>query len=338
MKKNKVDKKVDYAMQELTQTQFEIMHGLANGMNISEIARHRKTSRQAVYKVIPKLLEKGLIEKIGYAYGLTEKGKKGLHSFMGFTHKLRQHNVAFKLEILDSPRNWDKKRNQLTTLPYFNKKVKLKNNEYELFNFGKVQVKTTTKSAIIKIPTLYDKTVEGAMVQAMDILYGTIPKIEAQFKVKLTKDRKANITIISQEYARLGDALAKMYRNEDKKLYITGDDGKIWLIADYSFQVDELETIHTSKAGEDMGTVHNFMNDLRKNPTTFGEVREDMRGLTSNVNSLTLNINKAIESEVMYGEHHRSHVKAIQTLGKQMGEFTSTMKVLIEAVEKLNKK
>ncbi len=257
----------------ITQTQAEILQGISNFLTISDIAKHRKTSRQAIYKGIKILKEKGMIRKVGLAWRLSGAGKKGLHSFMGFTKELRQHNLHVKIDVLESPVNWDKKRNQLIQLPYFNKRVQLKNNTYDLLSYGKIQIKTTSKSVIVKLPTIFDPSTEGAVIQAMDIFYDKIPSIENLLKVKLIKDMKCNITFISQEYAKLDDALAKIYKKNEQKLYVTDEHGELRFIADYSFAVNEFEAVHPNKAADDMSATNPFLLDLAANPTTFTEVR-----------------------------------------------------------------
>ena len=296
----------------ISETQAEILQGFSNFLTVSDIARHRKTSRQAVYKGISRLIEKGLIKKVGMAWGLTQKGKQGLHSLMGLTSKLRQHNIGVKIEVLESKRNWDKKRNIIMQMPYFNKRIKLKNNTYDLLRFGKVGIKSTTKSIIFNLPTIFDSSVDGAIIQAMDILFSTIPKVENRFKVRLMKDNKMNMKLISQEYARLNDALARLYKAEGNKLYFSGEDGKVWLIADYSFAVNELETIHPDKAGDDMETVHSFMNDLRAKPVVLSDVIQTMHGIQQN--------------QLVFDRNMKSHIKAVQQLGDGVKELIKVVK------------
>lgn len=254
---------------------YEVLKMLQEGLSISEIAKARKVARKNVYKVLSTLNKKGMIRHPKRSlYELTEKGMEGLHSFVGLRYKLRQHNLHFKIQVLENPRNWELKRNEMRQFPYFNRTLKLKNNEQDLFNYGKLQVKTTSKSVIIKIPTIYAADWEHAIIQAMQILEDGIVKIEKAFKIRLVKDYKSNITIISQEYARIQDALAKLYRKEGNRLYLTGEDGKIWMITDFSFSTDETEFIHPNKATDDLDAIAPFLNDLRKNPTTLTEVRQ----------------------------------------------------------------
>lgn len=264
----------------LSLPQFEVLKYLQEGLRITQIAKQRHVSRQAINDTIKRLSREALISnpKRG-VYDLTPKGIKGLHSFVALRYKLRQHNLHFKIEILESPRNWEQKRNEMRLLPYHNKTIKLKNNEQDLFNFGRLQVKTTTKSIIIKMPTIYSENWEDAIIQAMQILEDKIYQLENMFKIRLIKNFKSNIKIISQEYARIQDALAKLYRAEGNRIYLTGEDGKIWMITDFSFTIDETEFIHTEKATDDVDAIAPMLNDLRKNPTTFSNVREEMKDI-----------------------------------------------------------
>lgn len=306
--------------QDITLPQAEILKGISNYLTIDEMAKYRKTSRVSVYKIIKTLLNKELIHKKSRGiYGLTNKGQEGLHSLMQFTNKLRQHNLSFKIKILDSPKNWEAKREQLIQMPYFNKRVQLKNNDYDLLTFGRLQIKTTSQSVIIKLPTIYADSVDECNLQAMDLLYNAIPKIEAQFNIKLIKDYKSNIQIISQEYARLNDSLAKLYKKEGNKLYITDEEGKIWLIADYSFSVSELETISPNRADEDMTIVHAFFNDLRKNPATFSEVREAISGQLVLVNGIQQN-------QLIFDRNMASHLEVLQLIREAITELKNEVK------------
>ena len=327
----KVDKKVDFNHSMITPTQADILQGFNNNLTIIQIAEHRKVTRQAIDKGKKILLRKGMIEKVGLLWRLTDKGRKGLHSFMGLTNKIREHNIGIKIDIRDSPRNWDKKRNQLVKMPYFNKRVQLKNNNYDLLSFGNLWVKTTTKSIIIKLPTIFDSTPEGAMIQAMEIFDSKIPSIENAFKIKLIKDYRCNITFISQEYARLNDALAKIYKKEGNKLYVTDENGELRFIADYSFAVNEFETVHTIKAGDDMSAVNPFLLDLAENPTTFSEVKEVVAG--------------CVKSQLVFDHHMKEfavalnkHIPAYEGMKDEVADLKNVIKLLANKIDQMNKK
>ena len=112
-------KRVDNNVSEVSIVQFEILRGLQSGLNVTQLSKIRKKSRASVYKVINRLIDKGFLEQIDKSYSLTTKGIEGLHSFVGMRYKLRQHNFHVKFKVLDSPKNWDKKRNE------FNMKIML---------------------------------------------------------------------------------------------------------------------------------------------------------------------------------------------------------------------
>jgi len=263
---------------------------LNEGLKITEIAKLRRVSRQAIYDILSTLNSKGYLRHPSRSlYELTDKGIHTLHSLVALRYKLRQHNLHFKIAVLESHKNWDKKRNELRQLPYFNKTLKLNNNEQDLFNYGKLQIKPTSKSVIVKMPTIYATDWEHAVIQAIGILESTIIKIEKAFGVRLIKDYKANIKVISQEYARIQDALAKIYRAEGNRIYLTGEDGKIWLITDFSFSTDETEFIHPDKATDDIDAIAPFLNDLRKNPTTLTDMRGHIAQLQGIVHSWAKN-------------------------------------------------
>ena len=294
---------------------YEVLKCVQEGLCVTEIAAYRKVYRSSVYKVMTTLVKKGLIRNPKRSiYELTNEGVTGLHSFVALRYKLRQHNLHFKIEVLESPKNWDQRRNEMRQMPYFNKTIKLKNNEQDLFNYGKLQIKTTTKSIIIKMPHIYAKEWEDAIIQAMGILEDAIPKLEKQFKVRLVKDYKANIKIISQEYASIQDALAVLYRTEGNRIYLTGDDNKIWLITDLSFSTDELEYIHPNKATDDNDAIAPFLNDLRANPTTMSEMREQVKDVQGVIAS-----------------HAQNEVKHQKVLDQILLAFTKINKRLDEA-------
>lgn len=269
---------------------FETLKMLNEGRTITEIANKRKVSRKSVHKVLSTAIKKGTVRRISKGvYEITQKGREGLHSFVGLRYQFRQHNLAIKIKIQESSKNWHLKRNEIRQLPYFNKTLKMKNNEQDLFNYGQLMIRTTTKSIIIKLPNLFAKDWEGAMVQAMGILEESIPKVEALFKVSLIKHYKANMVIISQEYAKVQDALAKLYRSEGNRLYVSGMDGKIWMITDFSFSTDETEFIDGIRVTDDVDAIAPFLNDLRDNPTTMTEMKEHVRELQGAITSYAQN-------------------------------------------------
>lgn len=305
-----VEKRVENSI-ELSQSQQEILRGISNFLTIKEIAKYRKCSKQAIYKAVYLLCEKGLIRKIGNIYELTERGIEWLNSLTKLSSRLRLHNLKFKILILSSQKNWDLKRSKIALIRNLSKEINLNNNNYQIHTFRNIKVQTTTKSVIFNMPSFYGLNTEDCLSQALEMLFNSIPKVETLFKIGLIKDKKANIEIISHHYAKLQDSLAKIYKTENNKLYVKDENGEIWLIADFSFKTSELETISTINAKEDMDTVSGFLNDLRKNPATFTQVLELIKQVTAN--------------QVIFDKNMKSHIDAIQNLSKGVKKLTKVM-------------
>lgn len=303
---------------------YEVLISLQKGLSISQIATYRKVNRSSIYKILSSLMKKGLVSKDGYGvYTLTHKGTEGLHSLVGLRNNIRQHNLGIKINILESPRNWNLRRSEIRQLPYYNKTIKLNNNEQDIFNFGKLQIRTTSKSIILKMPTIYSKDWDDAMIQVMNILELTIPKLESLFKIKLIKDYKSNIKIISQEYAIIQDALARMYRGEGNRLYISDEEGKIWMITDFSFSNDETEFIDPNNAINDIDAIAPFFNDLRKNPIILSDL---------------INHDKELEGIVTsFAKNQVKHQKVLDNIMVKSKNI-DMIPLLFDEIEKLNKR
>ena len=292
-------------------TDYETLKGISCFLTVKEIAKYRKVSKTAIYRRIYKLLEKGLIRKIGRTYELTDLGINRLNSLIGLPQRLRLHNLAFKITIFNKPKGWDIKRNKIVQCRAYSKATELNNNQYEIHCFSNIKVKTTSNSIIFYMPSYYGRNTDECFKEALDNLWQVVPKIENLFKIILIKDRKCNIEIISQHYARLQDSLAKIYKEEDNKLYVKDEEGNIWLIADFSFKVSELETIYNKTAKEDMDTMQNFLNDLRKNPATITQVTEMIRSVTTN--------------QMIFDKNMKSHLKILNRLGKAVDNLTTAV-------------
>jgi len=309
-----VDKKEVTKKVESNESRHQILYYISQYLTISEIAKLRKTSRTAVYKIINKLIELNQLRKIGTGYEITENGLHYLNKYS--SGLIRLHNLAFKVLILNRPINWELKRSKVVESRVLSKQVDLNNNSYEIHNFSNLKIKTSNNSVIFYMPHIYGKTTDECFQTALDYLFKSIPKIENLFKIVLIKDRKANIEIISSHYAKLQDSLAKIYKTENNKLYVKDELGTVWLIADYSFKVNELETINANTAKEDMDSVQSFLNDLRRNPATFTNVLELVKSVAAN--------------QVIFDKNMSSHIEAIQTLSKEVKRLSRVFKSTIK--------
>jgi hypothetical protein len=293
-------------------TDYEVLKYISQFLTIKDMAKQRKVSTTAIYRRIYAILDKGWIRKIGKNYELTDEGINRLNSFIKSSNTIRLHNLAFKVKLINKPTNWDLQRSKIVNLRNLSKRIDLNNNSYEIHSFNNVKIKTTNSSIIFYMPSFYGKTTDECFRNALESLWSLIPRVEALFKVILIKDRKVNIEIISQHYASLQDALAKIYKQEDNKLYVKDENDNLWLICDYSFRVDELETVYVNSAKEDMDTVKDFLNDLRKNPATMTGVLDLIRQVTAN--------------QLIYAKNTESHIELYKGLTKEIRGLSKAIK------------
>lgn len=319
MVKRGVTKKVESSSSFLSNAQQEVLRGITNFLTITQIAKYRKTSRASVYSILKGLEKKNLIKKIGRLIELTDKGKETLHSLTRSKKLIRLHNLVIKVKILESHLNWELKRNKIFLIKGYEKTIGLNNNSYDFLRMQNIRIKTTSKSILLELPNTYGKNTDEAFKKALDLFFEVIPKIENRLNIKLMKDSYLNIEIISQHYAKLQDSLARLYRIKDKKFHVK-EGGEVWLIVDYSFRTDELETINIINAKEDMDIVQGFFNHLRNNPKFAQDLASKQSLLEVNVNTFAKNLeayNKNIELHIKVQEEQlKTQRETQETMGK----------------------
>jgi hypothetical protein len=103
-------------------------------------------------------------------------------------------------------------------------------------------------------------------------IFKVIEDLERKFKTQFRVNSKYMVKISRQHYSHLKNELAKDYNDKGKKLFISDENG-LWLLIDYSCNIDELETVHSKTAGNDMDkAILPFFNDLKQKPILLSEI------------------------------------------------------------------
>jgi len=92
-------------------------------------------------------------------------------------------------------------------------------------------------------------------------------KLEKKLHVILIKPYVLNVKRTRAHYAETHNELAEELNKKKEKLYLKGDDGKLWLVVDNSYHLNELECVHPTRSAEDMNLVRNHFQDMRQNPS-----------------------------------------------------------------------
>ena len=224
---------------------------------VASIAKHRGTTRQAVYNVIDKLKAKGLLfgsSMGGFSSGgvtlrpyPTSKGVT-LHSIVTKPEVIRCHGHQWLLNIISKISSY-RTTTPLCT-PYRGHKVRFNNNSVEVYCRDRWEGITAN-------------TEEEARVHAWAYWLAYFKQLQYDKGIVLVKADHANIELVKCHYAHLHNGIAYDYKQEDKKLRCIGEDGKEWLIADFSHSINELDFTHSSLAQEDSEKLRRHLDVMR---------------------------------------------------------------------------
>ncbi len=242
--KKKVDKKglqTPKITSKLTKAEKEVLDLITEEfLSIKQITQRRKCSRQAVYKIMKKLKNKGALD-----IGLQKVDKT-----QWCPSDIRLHGQEFNIKILWQDHKYQKALQKSNTIFLNGHIIRLYKNSIEIYAgegksfFGKDESEATSKSL--------------AYWKKLFI------RLEHDLKIIIIKNRSQNIRIVNQHYAR-GDS--EIYENaiQNKKVIrvFAKEDGKLAFITDDSFGFNEDETVHPRTAQKDRRAVDKHVNDWR---------------------------------------------------------------------------
>lgn len=293
---------------------------IQQGIRPSKICEQLDISKQRLNYYLSTLKKAGFIKKIGYGvWGISKKydQKEVKKQLMGSSIQqeknfyllksdmIRGHAFQFTLRIPKLP-HWSKREEifkkkgikfrQLNKLfgggqgiEFRGRKIHLTSKSIIIYEKSSYIADTSTRSkslAIYKLMTL---------IRGLERLLGADFSFKGHYKFKVSR----------QHYSLVKNTLAKQYDKERKKLKVYIADELFFLI-DNSYNLHELEAVHSKTADPDITAVQDLLKDLKLHPTTFTEIRSEYYGAMS---KLTQQINA-----------HLNVIKEIKNLIKILGE------------------
>lgn len=249
-------------------------------------------TKQKINYYVKKLITFGAIRKIGYgtwAVNETKFNEATSKNFKQTTSKVtnsqinkttskltRGHNFQFKLNLPNIP-NWEKKELFLTA-HHINYSKKYNKGEYVCIEVNKNKVWLCNKSIVVYFNPnqsyIGHSAVECRELAEQDF-FKIITHLESVFSINLRINKKYDYKIVRNHYAQIDNELAKDVILNKQKLSIKGDDGKEWVLADFSNKQFELEAVHSQRAESDYtNVVAPLMNTLRSEPTLLSNLKE----------------------------------------------------------------
>lgn len=261
----------------VSDSQLEVLKllGYPNCLTQEAISIKRKSSRQAVNKIVKKLKEKGLFSK---TYNALEQDSKG---------------VAFS-SVSTQPKSLFRFHNMRWTLKILSKSNSHKGKEQFTFNGNKIKVWENVIEIYSKKHFLGD-TPADAYENALVYWYKIFVRLENRCNVVLIKDQYQNIQLTKCELANTNNEIAKDYILKGKKFQVKGSDGKVWCLIDNSFGQFEFETINASSVKPDMERMQKVLNDYRDNPDvmTPKEMHNHISQITNLIKDISITHNKS---------------------------------------------
>lgn len=273
----------------ITNIEKEVLHLLTEEfLTIKQIAQRRKTTIQAVYKIVKTIKKKGALD------GGLNRVEKVESTFN--QSDVRLHGQEFNIRILWQDNKYQELLEKSNTLFIDGNTIRLYKNSIEIYS-GQ---------------SFYGKSANISESKSLSYWKGFIARLEHDLKILLIKPRARNIKIVNQHYARGNSEIAEdSVKNKERVWVYAEEDGKLAFITDDSFGFKEDELVHPITAKQDRKAVDRQVNDWRlNNPPTNSELNKNIEILTS--------ISAEQQSQIMqYTKQIKSHLKLIQEYRKE---------------------
>lgn len=288
----------------LTIAEREVLKNITEDFLTPKQVQHRRgCSRQAVYKILKKLREKGYLNT----------GQQKVDKIEAVVNQrlVRLHGQEFNIKILFQNPTYQKLLKRSNILFLSGHTIKLYRNSVEVYAGEGT--------------SFYGDDAQEAIAKSLEYWKKFFVRLENELKCVLVKPRSRNIRQVNSHFARGDSEISENAVQNNQKIKIFAqEDGKLCYITDNSFNMYEDETVHPKTAKKDREAVDKQVNDWRlNNPPTNSYLNHNQQNIMSNQQEITKNL-------TLYAENIQSHIKAIQDLGTGVNRLTE----LIEEMEK----
>jgi hypothetical protein len=158
----------------------------------------------------------------------------------------------------------------------------------------------------------YADSAESSWKNALVELKAILVDFENLFDFKLGK---VEWRVCKQHYSLVKNALARDYLFKKEKLHVWAKDGKLWMLIDNSFNLEECETVHTKSARDDNRKVQDFFNGVKDTGITPQFILQGFDNLIKDRQYVDVQLKQ-------YAENIKTHIEAIQKLGDGVERLT----------------
>ena len=204
---------------------------------------------------------------------------------------VRVHNLVFKIRF-KSPLSWES-RLKVRDIPF----TRLNSGVLRIIHDGH-KVWLCKDKVIIYNPVGLDYThrkASGGLLLAVKGFFIFVKCLQALLGLGLSQEGQGLVWSINRkDLALVKDAIAMDYNKRKEKLRVYDEQG-LWLIADNSFNLGELDFVRNSTNHDEINTIQSFLNDLKKNPVLLSDLLKLGATHSYNIGELTLKLKEIIE-------------------------------------------
>lgn len=308
---------------------------ISTGSRPTSIANILNISETAVYRLMQRMKKDGLLTS---EKEITEQGSEHIKKFMAVSsdvkfnikeNDIRLHNVQITIRILNKPKGYDYRKNNLISMKVHDYKVtNLINNYKEQFIVNNVVVKTNIDSIEIFPQEIYAPNEQQATKRLMDIVFEVIKRIENLHHIILVKNNYCNIRISKQHYALVRNQLSRLYRTEHKGTVFRvfdDEDGKVRLTIDIS-QGPEFEAEHPTKSPSDINKCQDYFKDvINKEHFLPSDIKSMIHDLALTSQNMMQQQQQSLLIEGRYAKNIEVHLKVLKGIDKSFKRFNELL-------------
>lgn len=291
-----------------------ILNLLKQGKNPSKISKELNIKKQNLQYYLSVLSKKGAIKKVGYGTWEVQSFNSNTITITKNNKSIRGHAFIWNIKVPKEIGEYWIKILEKSKLDY-----KLVRGQTPRIYLNNKKVWLGKKTITLYEPnSFYGQNAVESRKYAIITLLEDLKQLESKLQINLGK----YIFIPSREhYALIKNDLARQCNRNGEKIIIHDEVGE-WLWIDDSNGLGELETGNHKALPNSLG-VQKWWNDMKD--TKF-EVTPKF---------ILNSINEVTQNQLMFNKNFESHVEAIQTLSKSVGELTNQVKLLQEENRRL---
>ncbi len=291
------------------------------------MAKHLKKSRQTVYKHLRVLKKRGLIDE-------NFEVKSGAYNLLHYGQRSNEYRINGVIVFFDLPgfvdkEKWKKNRGRVLSLKKFSHEpIILKNKAGvtdrapQFFLSDRVRVRCHATGIMVYVPNIFASNGLNAELKLLDFIENVGLDLNKIFKVEFFRDNKLCVRILRYELAHLNDGVAREFRKENRKLFVSID-GVLRFQIDYSHSIDEAESMTPDHGLVDQENFQNYIKEILKNEKVL--LPSQVLGLFQK--QVKINAQRS-DAELLLAKNIEAHVSLVKGIGESVFELKRVVKNL----------